>query len=80
MWSLHNLDLGGLRQKHPYWNLQTPSRWVDDGDRTVTPLRSADNLKGRTMERMKRVEDLDVSTLGTQGIVGGGGITRICIA
>ena len=25
------------------------------------------------MERMKRVEDLDVSTFGTQGIVGGGG-------
>ncbi len=78
MWSLHDLGLSGLRQKHPYWNLQKPSRWVDDGDRTVTPLRSADNLKGRTVERMKRVEDLDVSTFGTQGIVGGGGIIPTC--
>ena len=80
MWPLHDLDLSGIRQKHPYWNLQTLPRFVDDGDRTVAPTRSADDLKGRTMERMEGVEDLDVSAFRTRGIVGEGVIIPTCTA
>src|SRR6516162_10050092 len=42
--SVCNVDRGALRQQHPHRNLQSPPSWVDDGDRAVSSLWSADNL------------------------------------
>src|ERR1700756_752553 len=63
---------GGFRRQHPHRNLQPPPGLVNDGDRAVFPLRSAKDLNGSTLERMKRIEDLDLTIFWTQGIVGVG--------
>jgi len=69
MRSLSNLDLSAIRQKHPHRNFQASPRWVDDRDRAISPLRPADHLKGDTMERMERIENLDGRVFRAQGIV-----------
>jgi hypothetical protein len=73
---LRDLHLGRIRQQHPQRNLQTPPRWIADRDRAVSMLRSADNPKSGTMERVELIEDLDVRGFCTQGTVGVGGIIR----
>jgi hypothetical protein len=80
MRSVRGLDLRAIRRQHPDRNLQSPSRWVHDRDRTISPLRSAEDLKGNAMEWMKGVEDLDVRIFRAQGILGVGVTTRTCIA
>ena len=79
MRSVRNLDPGALRQEHPYWNLQSPPCGVDDGNRAISPLWPAEDLKGDSMERVERVEDLDMFVVHAQGIVSADGFTRICI-
>src|SRR5881396_629003 len=69
MRSLGNLDLSAIRQQHPHRNFQASPRWVDDRDRAISPLRPADHLKGDTMERMERIENLDGRVFRAQGIV-----------
>ena len=64
--------LGGFWREHPYRNLQPPPGLVNDGDRTISPLRPAHDLKGRTTEWVKTVEDVDVRGFCTQGTVGVG--------
>ena len=63
---------GGFRRQHPHRNLQPPPGLVNDGDRTISPLRPAHDLKGRTTEWVKTVEDVDVRGFCTQGSVGVG--------
>ena len=70
------LDLGALRQQHPDGNLQSPPGWVHDTDRPIFALRSAKDLQGSTMQRMKGVEDPNM--IRAQGIVGVGAIIRTC--
>ena len=72
MRSLRDLGLGGIWRQHPDRNLQSPSRWVNDRDSPISPLRSAVDLKGSAMERMKGVEDLYIRIVRAQGIVGVG--------
>jgi hypothetical protein len=60
---------GGFRRQHPYRNLQPPPGLVNDGDRTIFPLRPAHDLKGRTTEWVKTVENVDVRGFCTQGTV-----------
>jgi hypothetical protein len=74
---LCDLHLGRTRQQHPQRNLETPPRWIADRDRAVSLLRSADNLKSGTMERMELIEDLDVRGFCAQGTVGAGGTILI---
>jgi hypothetical protein len=74
---LRDLDLGALRQQHPDGNLQSPPGWVHDTDRPIFVLRSAKDLQGSTMKRMKRVQDPNM--IRAQGIVGVGAIIRTCI-
>src|SRR5437660_9470696 len=80
MRSLSNLDLSAIRQKHPHRNFQASPRWVDDRDRAISPLRPADHLKGDTMERMERIENLDGRVFRAQGIVSVDAFTHMCIA
>ena len=80
MRSLRGLDLRAIRRQHPDRNLQSPSRWVNDRDRTISPLRSAEDLKGNAMEWVKGVEDLDVRGFCAQGTVGAGGRIPTCTA
>ena len=64
--------LRAIWRQHPDRNLQPLSRWVNDRNRPISPFRSADDLQGNTMERMKGVEDLNIRSFRTQGIVGVG--------
>jgi hypothetical protein len=70
--------LGAFPRQHPDWNLQSPPAWVHDTDRPISPLRSAKDLQGSTMKRVKGVEDLNIRIVRAQGIVGVGVITRTC--
>ena len=74
---LRDLNLGALRQQHPNGNLQSPPGWIHHTDRPIFALRSAKNLQGSTMKRMKGVKDLN--TIRAQGIVGVGATIRTCI-
>ena len=51
---------------------------VHDTDRTISSLRSAKDLQGNTMKRVKGVEDLNVRFVRAQGIVGVGVTIRTC--
>ena len=53
-----------------------PPGWVHDTDRPIFALRSAKDLQGSTMQRMKGVEDPNM--IRAQGIVGVGAIIRTC--
>ena len=64
--------LGGFWREHPYGNLQPLPTPVNDRHRAVFPFRSAKDLNGSTLERVKRIEDLDLTIFWTQGIVGVG--------
>ena len=72
---LRDRDLGALRQQHPDGNLQSPPGWIHDTDRSIFALRSAKDLQGSTMKRMKGVEDLNM--IRAQGIVGVGTTIRM---
>jgi hypothetical protein len=72
--------LGGFWREHPYGNLQPLPTPVNDRHRAVFPFRSAKDLNGSTLERMKRIEDLDLTIFWTQGIVGVGVIIRTSTA
>jgi hypothetical protein len=74
--SLRDRDLSTLRQQHPDRNLQSPPGWIHDTDRSISPLRSAEDPQGNTMKRVKGVEDLNICIIGAQGIVGVGAIIR----
>ena len=65
------LEISGLREKHPYWNLQSLTCRVDDRGRTVSPFRYPGDTKAVTVQRMKRIENANVCGVCTQGIVGG---------
>ena len=80
MWSLRDPDIRAIWREHPNRNLQSRAGSINDGDRPIASLRPADNLKGSAVERVERIEDLDVRALRTQGIVGGGVITHISTA
>jgi len=77
MWLLRDPDIRAIWREHPNRNLQSRAGGVNDGNRPIAPLRPTDNLKGGTVERVERIEDLDVRALRTQGIVGGGVITHM---
>ena len=74
MRSLRDLDLSAIWQQHPDRNLQSLPSWINDSDRSVAPLRSAEDLKDNTAKRVERVEDLDVPAFCAQGIVSVGAI------
>ncbi len=78
--SLRNLNLGAFRQQHPHRNLQPSPCRIHDGDRAVTSLRSSDDLKGSTMERVERIKDLNERGFWAQGIVSADASIRISIA
>jgi hypothetical protein len=73
-------DLGGFLQQHPDRNFQSPPTWVHDTDRPISSLRSAKDLQGGTMKRVKGVEDLNIRIIRAQGIVGVGVFTRMRIS
>ena len=63
---------GGFRRQHPYGNLQPFPGPVNNRHRAISSLRSAKNLNRCTMERVERIEDLDLGVFCTQGTVGVG--------
>ena len=79
MRSFRDHDLGALRLQHPDWNFQSPPTWVHDADGPISSLRSAKDLQGGTMKRVKWVEDLNIRIVRAQGIVGVGVTIRMFI-
>jgi hypothetical protein len=79
MWLACDPDFGAIWRQHPDRNFQSPAERVDDRDRAISPLGPAQDFKSNSSEWVERVEDLDVSALRTQGILGGGVIIRISI-
>lgn len=73
-------DFRAIWRQHPDRNFQSPADGVDDGDRAISPLGSAQDFKGSGLEWVERIEDLDVRALRTQGIVGGGVFIRMSTA
>ena len=72
-----DLSRGAIRQQHPHGDLQPFSASIDDGDRAISPLGPAEDLKSRTMKRMERIVDLNLVALRKQGIVGADVSTRM---
>jgi hypothetical protein len=68
--SLADLYPTAIRRQHPHGNLQPLPGVVDDRYRAISPLRLAKDLNSGPIERVKRIEDLDLSVFRTQGIVG----------
>ena len=76
MWSLREGYLSAIRRQHPDRYLQSPPRGIGDRHRPISPLRSAKDWKGSTVERVERVENFDVRAFCAQGIVGVGAFIR----
>ena len=55
-----HLDLRGSRREHPYRNFQSLACGVEDRDGTVAAFGSTNNSEAVTVERMKRIENLNV--------------------
>ena len=72
MWLACDRDFRAIWRQHPDRNLQSPADGVDDGDRAISPLGSAQDFKSSGLEWVERIIDLDVRALRTQGILGGG--------
>ena len=77
---LADLYPAALRRQHPYGNLQPFPGLVDDRHRAISPLRLTKDLKADTVERVERIEDLNLSVFRAQGIVGVGVIIHTCTA
>ena len=63
---------GGFRRQHPYGNLQPLPGPVNDRHRAISSLRSAKDLNGGIVERVERIEDLDLQCLLHSGYCGRG--------
>ena len=72
---LADLYHAAIRRQHPHGNLQPLPGLVDDRHRAISTLRLTNDLKADTMERVERIEDLNLSVFRAQGIVGVG----VCI-
>ena len=78
--SLDDLQVGRLGQQHPHRDLQTRVGGVGDADGAITLRWSTNDPKRYAMKGVKRVEDVNMGGVCTQGSVGAGGTIRICIA
>jgi len=65
-----DLDGSAIGRQHPHRDLQPSSVSINDRDRTISPLGLAEDLKCRSIKRVKRIEDLNLGALRAQGIVG----------
>ncbi len=74
------LDVCCGRREHPHRNLQVLAYRIEHRDCTVAALGSTNDSKPIAAERMKRVENFDVRSVRTRGIVRDGGIIRIFTA
>src|SRR6266849_2459678 len=80
MRSLRDLYLSAIRQQHPDRNFQSLPRWIGDSDSSISPLRSAEDLKSSAVKWVERIEDLDVRAFRAQGIVSVGATIPISTA
>ena len=62
-------DVRGVRREHPHRNFQALAYWIEHRDCAVTALGSTNDSKAIAVERMKGIENLNVRSVGTQGIV-----------
>ena len=74
-----DLDVSAGRREHPNRDLEPTTARPHDSDCTITGLRSADDPQRTAMQRVKRIENVNVSRFRTQGIVGAAVFIRMCI-
>jgi len=67
--SLADLYPAAIGRQHPYGYFQPLPGLVDDRHRVISPLGLAKDLNGGTVERVERIEDMDLSIFHAQGIV-----------
>jgi len=71
-----DLDVSAGRREHPNRDLEPTTARPHDSDCTITGLRSADDPQRTAMQRVKRIENVNVSRFRTQGIVGAAVLIR----
>jgi hypothetical protein len=74
------LNIRGGPREHPHRNLQALACWVEDRHCTVAAFGSTNDSKAIAVERMKRIENLNVRGVRTQGIVRDDGFIRMSTA
>jgi hypothetical protein len=75
-----NLGATGNRRKHPDWNFESLTRGIENGDRAIALFWSPENPQSIAVKRMKRIKNLDVCDVRTQGIVRDDGFIRMSTA
>lgn len=74
------LDVRSGRREHPHRDLQALAYRIEDRDGTVAAFGSTNDSKAIAVEWMKRIENLDVRGVRTQGIVRDDGSIRMSTA
>jgi hypothetical protein len=74
-----DLGLAGNRRQHPDWNFESLARRIENGDRAIATPWSSENPQSIAVKRMKRIKNLDVCDVRTQGIVRDDGLIHTFI-
>ena len=74
------LDVGGSRREHPHRNFQALAYWIDYRHCTVAAFGSTNDSEAIAVERMIRIENLNMRGVRTQGIVRDDGSIHTCTA
>ena len=69
-----DLGLAGNLRQHPDRNFESLARGIENGDRAIALLWSSENPQSIAVKRMKRIKNLNVCDVRTQGIVRDDGI------
>jgi hypothetical protein len=68
-----------LGRQHPYRNFETLPSGIHDGDRTVAPFGTTNDLQNSAVKRMEWIVNLNVRIFCAQGIVSVDGSIRMYI-
>jgi hypothetical protein len=71
-----DLCLASNRREHPNRNFESLAYGIDNGDRTIAFLRLPEDPQPIAVKRMKRIKNLNVCDVRTQGIVRDDGTIR----
>ena len=73
-------DVCGLGRQRPCRDLQPSAVGIQNGDCSISTLRSANELETRAVQRVEWIQHLHMRRLCAQGIVSAGATIRISIA
>ena len=70
----------GLGRQHPCRDLKPSAIGIENGDCSISTLRSTDKLESRAVQGVEWIQDLHIGCFHAQGIVSVGAFIRISIA